>query len=78
MGRDGKGSVGFIGIGTMGQEMVRNLLRAGHAVRAFDLAETAVADVVKDGAACAEPGGCGAGRRHRHHHAARIRRMSKR
>ena len=51
MGRDGKGSVGFIGIGTMGREMVRNLLRAGHAVRAFDLAETAVADVVKDGAA---------------------------
>lgn len=50
MGRDGKGSVGFIGIGTMGREMVRNLLRAGHAVRAFDLAETAIADVVKDGA----------------------------
>jgi len=50
MGRDGKGSVGFIGIGTMGREMVRNLLKAGHAVRAFDLTETAVADVVTDGA----------------------------
>ena len=50
MGRDGKGSVGFIGIGTMGREMVRNLLKAGHAVRAFDLTEAAVADVVTDGA----------------------------
>jgi 2-hydroxy-3-oxopropionate reductase len=50
MGRDGKGSVGFIGIGTMGREMVRNLLKAGHAVRAFDISEAAVADVVKAGA----------------------------
>jgi 2-hydroxy-3-oxopropionate reductase len=50
MGRDGKGSVGFIGIGTMGREMVRNLLKAGHAVRAFDLTEAAVADVMTDGA----------------------------
>lgn len=54
MGRDDKGSVGFIGIGTMGREMVRNLLRAGHAVRAFDLTEAAVADVVRDGAVRAE------------------------
>lgn len=54
MGRDGKGSVGFIGIGTMGREMVHNLLKAGHAVRAFDLNEAAVADVAKDGAARAQ------------------------
>ncbi|MBR1141762.1 NAD(P)-dependent oxidoreductase [Bradyrhizobium sp. AUGA SZCCT0431] len=50
MGRDGKGSVGFIGIGTMGREMVRNLLKAGHVVRAFDVAEAAIADVVSEGA----------------------------
>ncbi|MGY4332352.1 2-hydroxy-3-oxopropionate reductase [Bradyrhizobium sp. LB7.2] len=50
MGRNDKGSVGFIGIGTMGLEMVRNLLKAGHAVRAFDLNEAAVADIVKEGA----------------------------
>jgi 2-hydroxy-3-oxopropionate reductase len=50
MGRDDKGSVGFIGIGTMGREMVRNLLKAGHAVRAFDLNEGSVADIVKEGA----------------------------
>lgn len=50
MGQDGKGSVGFIGIGTMGREMVRNLLNAGHAVRAFDVVETAIAAVVAEGA----------------------------
>jgi 2-hydroxy-3-oxopropionate reductase len=50
MGRNGKASVGFIGIGTMGREMVRNLLKAGHAVAAHDIAETATADVVAEGA----------------------------
>ena len=50
MGRDSKGKVGFIGIGTMGREMVRNLLKAGHAVAVFDLSEAAVADVVGGGA----------------------------
>jgi 2-hydroxy-3-oxopropionate reductase len=50
MGRDGKGSVGFIGIGTMGREMVRNLLKAGHVVRAFDVVEAAIASVVSEGA----------------------------
>jgi 2-hydroxy-3-oxopropionate reductase len=54
MGRDDKAGVGFIGIGTMGQEMVRNLLKAGHAVRAFDIASSAVADVVKEGATAAQ------------------------
>ncbi|MGH6739949.1 MAG: NAD(P)-binding domain-containing protein, partial [Bradyrhizobium sp.] len=50
MGRNGKGSVGFIGIGTMGREMVRNLLKAGHTVVAHDIAEAAIADVVAAGA----------------------------
>ncbi|WP_354036176.1 NAD(P)-dependent oxidoreductase [Bradyrhizobium sp. S3.2.6] len=50
MGRDDKGNVGFIGVGTMGLEMVRNLLKAGHTVSAFDLNEAAVADMVKEGA----------------------------
>jgi 2-hydroxy-3-oxopropionate reductase len=54
MGQDDKGNVGFIGIGTMGREMVRNLLKAGHAVRVFDLNAAAVADIAKDGAARAE------------------------
>lgn len=51
MGRNDKGNVGFIGIGTMGRQMVRNLLVAGHAVRVFDLNEAALADSVKEGAA---------------------------
>lgn len=50
MGRNDKGNVGFIGIGTMGREMVRNLLMAGHEVRTFDLNETALADSAKEGA----------------------------
>jgi 2-hydroxy-3-oxopropionate reductase len=50
MGRDGKGSIGFIGIGTMGREMVRNLLKAGHVVRAFDVTEAAVTAAVSEGA----------------------------
>lgn len=54
MGRNDKGSVAFVGIGTMGREMVRNLLKAGHAVAAFDIAEAAVADVVADGATAAK------------------------
>src|SRR4051794_12354772 len=30
-------SVGFIGVGVMGREMVLNLLKAGHRVRLFDV-----------------------------------------
>jgi 2-hydroxy-3-oxopropionate reductase len=54
MGRNDKGSIGFIGIGTMGREMVRNLLKAGHAVRAFDLNQAALAEIARDGAETAE------------------------
>lgn len=45
-----RGRVGFIGVGTMGREMVRNLLKAGHAVTAFDVVEAAIAGVVAEGA----------------------------
>jgi len=43
-------SVGFIGVGTMGGPMARNLLRAGHRVRVFDLDSRLVAGLEKDGA----------------------------
>ena len=33
--------IGFIGLGNMGGPMMRNLIKAGHQVRAFDLSETA-------------------------------------
>jgi 2-hydroxy-3-oxopropionate reductase len=47
---DANGRVGFIGLGTMGREMVLNLLRAGYAVRAYDVREEATAELVRHGA----------------------------
>ena len=45
--------VGFIGLGTMGGHMAHNLLKAGHDVKAFDLAEPVVALAVERGATAA-------------------------
>lgn len=42
--------IGFIGLGIMGKPMVRNLLKAGHEVIAYDIIPENVADVVKAGA----------------------------
>ncbi len=42
--------IAFVGVGNMGGGMALNLLKAGHAVRAFDLSEAAVARVVAGGA----------------------------
>ncbi|MCW3475553.1 NAD(P)-dependent oxidoreductase [Limobrevibacterium gyesilva] len=39
------GTVGFIGLGTMGCHMARNLLKAGHAVHAYDVRPEAVAEI---------------------------------
>lgn len=50
MGQNAMGSVGFIGLGTMGREMVRNLLKAGHEVTVFDILEEAVAALAAEGA----------------------------
>ena len=43
--------VGMIGLGRMGASMVRRLLRAGHACVVHDVQASAVAGLVKDGAA---------------------------
>ncbi|GJD53765.1 2-hydroxy-3-oxopropionate reductase [Methylobacterium crusticola] len=54
MTREGEaGSVGFIGLGTMGREMALNLVRAGHRVRGYDVRAEAVADLAAHGAAAA-------------------------
>lgn len=45
--------IGFIGLGNMGLPMVRNLLKAGHAVTAFDLVESALDGAVTAGARAA-------------------------
>ncbi|KAF0222763.1 MAG: 3-hydroxyisobutyrate [Rhodospirillaceae bacterium] len=42
--------IGFIGLGNMGGPMMRNLLKAGHKVRAFDLSETAKQAATEAGA----------------------------
>jgi 3-hydroxyisobutyrate dehydrogenase len=44
-------SIGFIGLGNMGGPMARNLVKAGHALKVFDLSEKAVASLVEAGAA---------------------------
>ena len=41
--------IGFIGLGNMGGGMAANLVKAGHEVRAFDLAEAALAHAVENG-----------------------------
>ena len=46
-------SIAFIGVGNMGGPMARNLLKAGHAVRAFDLSARILDPVVKAGASAA-------------------------
>lgn len=46
--------IGFIGLGNMGRGMAANLAKAGHAVRAFDLSEPALARAVAAG--CARAG----------------------
>ncbi|MFL1463633.1 NAD(P)-dependent oxidoreductase [Roseococcus sp. DSY-14] len=47
-------SIAFIGLGTMGRLMARNLARAGHAVRGFDALPDAAAEGVARAATLAE------------------------
>jgi 3-hydroxyisobutyrate dehydrogenase len=42
--------VGFIGVGHMGGPMARNLIKAGHSVKAYDLSEEALNFIVQAGA----------------------------
>lgn len=43
-------NIGFIGLGNMGRPMMRNLLKAGHQVRAYDVAAAARMAAGQDGA----------------------------
>jgi 3-hydroxyisobutyrate dehydrogenase len=54
-------AIGFIGLGNMGLPMCRNLLKAGHAVRCFDLSGDAVRAAVEAGAAAAPSAAAAAG-----------------
>ena len=42
-------NIGFIGLGNMGSPMASNLLKAGHSVRAFDLVDSALQVIAKEG-----------------------------
>ena len=46
--------IGFIGLGNMGGPMARNLIKAGHGLKVYDLSEEAVSFVVQSGATAAE------------------------
>jgi 3-hydroxyisobutyrate dehydrogenase len=46
--------IGFIGVGNMGGPMARNLLKAGHEVKAFDLSNEAMDRVAEAGATRAQ------------------------
>ena len=41
--------VGFIGVGHMGGPMARNLIKAGHSLKVYDLSEVAVNLIVRSG-----------------------------
>ncbi len=43
-------TIGFIGLGNMGQHMARNLIKAGHSLKVFDLNEEAMRYVAQSGA----------------------------
>ena len=47
------GTIGFIGLGNMGLPMARNLMRAGHRLRGFDVVPASVEAAVAAGAATA-------------------------
>jgi 3-hydroxyisobutyrate dehydrogenase len=46
--------IGFIGLGNMGGPMARNLMKAGHTLKVFDVAAKAIDALVKEGAAPAK------------------------
>lgn len=42
--------IGFIGLGIMGKPMVKNLLKAGHEIVAYDITQSSIDEVVGEGA----------------------------
>lgn len=50
-------AIGFIGLGNMGAPMARNLLKAGHALRVFDVVRKSVAELAETGAQAASSAG---------------------
>ena len=42
--------IGFIGLGIMGKPMARNLMKAGYSLVVYDIARSAVKEIVAEGA----------------------------
>ena len=49
----GDKDVGFIGLGIMGKQMARNLMKAGYSLTVYDIVGTAVEELATDGATAA-------------------------
>ncbi len=49
--------IGFVGLGNMGGPMARNLLKAGHELKVFDLVPALIARIVEAGASAAASAG---------------------
>ncbi len=52
-----KPTIGFIGLGIMGKPMSRNLLKAGYALRVYDVVPAAVVEIEREGAAAGASAG---------------------
>src|SRR5690349_3490459 len=50
-------AIGFIGLGNMGAPMARNLLKAGHALRVFDVVRKSMTELAEAGAQAASSAG---------------------
>ncbi|MFT7578259.1 MAG: 3-hydroxyisobutyrate dehydrogenase-like beta-hydroxyacid dehydrogenase, partial [Alphaproteobacteria bacterium] len=46
--------IGFIGLGTMGLSMARNLVAGGHRVVGYDVSQSAIDSLVADGGHAAD------------------------
>ena len=47
--------LGMVGLGRMGANMVRRLLKGGHSCAVFDMSAKAVEDLAQEGARAARP-----------------------
>jgi 2-hydroxy-3-oxopropionate reductase len=47
-------NIGFIGLGIMGKPMAKNLLKAGHKLVVYDIADAPVGELVQAGATAGE------------------------
>ena len=66
-------TLGFIGLGNMGEPIAANLIQTGYGLRVYNRTASKTAQLVAKGSVvrAIDPRGCSGARRHRHHHAIR-------